>query len=212
MKAKVWIKNAVTYAFAVIGGAALYALMMFLMDPEFDLESLMNVGSGYLSGIGVVMPVVIGMMDYKTTLPLVLSFGSTRKRALVDMQIGRLCYMAIFTIAVLGFFAASGGWEVLQLIAPITIAVMLVMMAIGAVFGILSVKYSKTVAITIGILVGILAFGSGFGAAVLVLSMEEVVLQMKDWVFWLAAVVGAVIYGLVMIAEYKTVYKYNVKL
>lgn len=212
MKLKFWIKNAVVYAFAGIAGAAVYSLMMFLMDPTYQVENLMDMASGYLLGIGVVMSIVIGMMDYKTTLPLVLSFGCTRKRALVDMQFGRLLYIAIFTGAVVGFYAVTNGWDVFVVIAPITIGLMLAMTAIGAVFGMVSVKFGKVAAIVVGVLIGVLAAGCALAAVFLVLSMEDVVLQMRDWVFWLIPAVGAVIYGLVLILEYKTVYKYNVKL
>lgn len=212
MKAKIWIKNAVTYAFAGIGGAAVYSLMMFLMDPEFDVENLLDMASGYLLGIGVVMSIVIGMMDYKTTLPLALSFGSTRKEALLHMQLGRLVYMGIYAVVVIGFFAVTNGWDVFVVVAPITIALLLLMMAVGAVFGMISVKFGKTAAVVVGILIGVLGAAGGFATVFMVLSVEEVSIAPEKWIFWLLAVVAAVIYGLVLIPEYKTVYKYNVKL
>lgn len=212
MRVKLWIKNAATYAFAGILGAAVYSLMMFLMDPAYDMGNLLDMASGYLLGIGVVMAIVVGMMDYKTTLPLALSFGSTRKQALVGMQLGRLVYMVIYAVVVIGFFAVTNGWDVLIVVAPVTIGAMLLMSAIGAVFGILNVKFGKVVAVVSGILIGLFAACCGFAAVFFLVTTDEMSFKLSEWVFWLLPVAAAAIYGLVLIPECKTVYKYNVKL
>lgn len=211
MRAKLWIKNSLTYALASVAGAAAYALIMCLMEPDFELRRLLDMATGYLVGIGVVMSVVVGIVDYKTTLPLALSFGSTRKEALVGMQVGRLVYGLGLLTAVAVLFAAANGLGSLPVLLPIAVGVMLMMSAAGAVFGMVTVKFGKVAAVVIGILVGLLAAGSVFAAMMFVLA-DEVAFEASEWMLWLLPAVGAVIYGLVLIPEVKTVYHYNVKL
>lgn len=210
MRVKLWIKNSLTYALAGLAGAAVYTLMMFLMEPDFEMGRLMNMASGYLVGIGVVMTVVVGLMDYKTTLPLALSLGSTRKEALIGMQLGRLVYALVFLAAIALLFAAGNGLDSLPVLLPIALGAMLAMSAVGAVFGMVTVKFGKVAAVVVGVLIGLLTAGCVFAGIVFIVADIEI--NGGAWLLWLVPLFGGAVYGAVLIPEVKSVYHYNVKL
>lgn len=211
MRAKLWIKNSLTCALAGVAASVGYALMMCLMDPELlDPERLLNMASGYLVGIGTVLTVMVGIMDYKITLPLALSFGSTRKEALVGMQLGRLASALVFLGASAVLFVVNGGWDALFVMVPLGIFLLLASGAVGAVFGMVVVRFGKAAGIVVGILIGAMTALCVF-AAIFSLSGGSAGGEGSGWL-WLLPVLGAAVYGTVLAFERRTVYNYNVKL
>ena len=203
MRVKLWLKNALITAAAGLAGAAVYALMMFLMNGDFEPERFLNMTSGYLVGIGVVMMVLIGIMDYKVTLPLALSFGSTRKEALVGMQLGRLAAGLLLAGVSAVLFVVKGGWEVPFFV----LGVLILCGGVGAALGMLIVRYGKAAGIAAGIVLMVIAAGATF-ATITVIAANGF-----EWMgLWLVPAVGAVVYGLVLLAEIRTLRNYNVKL
>lgn len=210
MRLKDWLKTGLQYAGAVLLGSVMYGLLM----AASGTTDFFTMTAMYILLFGAGMGLVFNMSVYKAGLPVAIGFGSTRKEAFVGMQ----CYRLVFTAVLLGgsvalyLLAGNEGFVELRTFAPIGLGVMLLLHGLGAIMGMVSTKFGKGVLVALSIIAGLLISGAIAGVVLLLIMLGDALIVADDWVLWTFPTAGLVINALVMIPEYKTIYKYNVKL
>lgn len=213
MRVKFWLKSALQNSLIIVGGGLLYVALLMAMEPMDSIQDVFQVASIYLLAMGAMLSILLEMSVFKVNLPLAIGCGSTRKEAFLGRQLYRAVFTALLTVTVIGLAALAGdkGMAPLDVYTPIVLAVMLVTGSVGSVLGAFSTKLGKTGLVILGIVLGVIAMlliMAGFiGGAVLADTANW-----SRWMVWLAPVAAAVVYGLSIIPEHKTIYKYNVKL
>lgn len=211
MRLKEWLKTGAQHALAAIAGSLGFSVMMYLMDVE-EPAFILELATAFLVSFGAFMSLVLIVLMQRQNLPIALSFGSTRKEAFWGMQCYRAVYLLLVMAAALVLFLLTGESisRVMRLI-PFGLALMLAMGAIGSVAGAVEIRFGKGTAVAAGVVAGLLALGMGVCIGVLIVKRERLAF-LGDWALWPFVAVGLVLHIGSMVLEYKTIYKYNVKL
>ena len=211
MRLKDWFKTGLQYAGAVMLGSVVYGVMM---STSGIMEENLTMTAMYMLLLGAGMGLVFNMSVYKVGLPVVISFGSTRKEAFIGMQCYRLVYMlGLLAIAtVLYLLAGERGLLELADAAPIGMGVMLLLHTLGAVMGMVSTRFGKGALVALSIIAGLIISGTIAGTVIVFALFEETISGNGGLGFWIFPIASLIVYGLVAIPEYKTIYKYNVRL
>lgn len=214
MRVKFWIQAALQNGLVVVGGSVGYGVMMTLTGAIENVERMLGIMMMFLLLFGAGMGIVIGLNLWKLNLPLALSFGSSRKEAFWGLQWYHLIYNGVILAATMVLCVLCGATAPLSLglLLPVSVALLLLSTAASTIFGIVGVKYGKTVVIIISVVIGILLAGSIMAVVTLFLIQDAVGLNLTNWIIWGLPVVGVVLYGLSLIAEHKMVYRFAVKL
>lgn len=214
MRVKFWIQEALQNGLVVAGGSVCYGVMMTLTGAIENVERMLGIMMMFLLLFGAGMGIVIGLNLWKLNLPLALSFGSSRKEAFWGLQWYHLIYngVVLATTMVLCVLCGATAPLSLGLLLPVSVALLLLSTAAGTIFGIVGVKYGKTVVIIISVVIGILLAGGIMAVVTLFIMQDAVGLNLTNWIIWGLPVVGVVLYGLSLIAEHKMVYRFAVKL
>lgn len=214
MRLRYWIQTALQSGLLVVFGSLVYGLMMVLMGIEGGMRELLPMASMFLLLFGAGMSILMCTTTWKLNLPVALNFGSTRQEAFWGMQCYRLIYSAVVFVisAVMCVLAGEDGFLPWELFAPLGIGVLLLTGALGTVLGVLGFRFGKTAQIVIGVLSGLLLSCGMIAGVVMAIIMDEMVLVGTDGGFCLFPVVSMVIYGLSIIPECRTIYKFAVKL
>lgn len=213
MRLKDWLKTGTVYALAAIGGSLLYGVLVYMMDVEFDdFSTFIEAGAICLLFVGAFLNLVLILLVQTQNLPLALSFGATRKEAFWGMQCYRIVYaVLIMAVVAMMFLLTEGSNDTAMVLLPIGLAAMLLLGAIGSVGGVVGVRHGTGAAIAAGVMMGLVSVGIGIFA---VIWMEEhsPIGGHPELIFWLFPAIGLVAHIGSMVLEYKTIYKYNVKL
>ena len=214
MRVKFCIQAALQNCILVVGGSVGYGVMMTLTGAIENVERMLGIMMMFLLLFGAGMGIVIGLNLWKLNLPLALSFGSSRKEAFWGLQWYHLIYNGVILAATMVLCVLCGATAPLSLglLLPVSVALLLLSTAASTIFGIVGVKYGKTVVIIISVVIGILLAGSIMAVVTLFLIQDAVGLNLTNWIIWGLPVVGVVLYGLSLIAEHKMVYRFAVKL
>lgn len=207
MRLKAWFKSGLQYGAIVVGASFLYGA---LMGPS-SVSEMLTMTAMYMLLFGAVINMLYNVTVYKVTLPLALSFGSTRKEAFVGIQ----CYRLVYAVLVIGvavplfLLAGEDGRADMMFFAPIGIGLMLTLNGLGAVLGMLGNRFGKGVLAAVTVIGSLLACVILFGSIIVFALLDE---RIGTAGLWLMPVIGLVVYGVVSIFEYKVIYKYGVKL
>lgn len=207
MRLKDWIVTGLQYAGAVILGSAIYGVLM----GTSETEDFLTMTAIYMLLFGAGIGMVCNMSVYKVGLPVAIGFGSTRKEAFIGMQCYRLIFMVVLLGAAALLYLLSGkeAMAELRVFAPIGISLMLVLNAMGAVMGMISTRFGKTAVVILSVIAGLI-ISAVIAATIILLTLCGDTLGGSSLAIFPA--VGLVVYALIAIPEYKTIYKYNVKL
>lgn len=213
MRLRFWVKQGLDSLLMALGASALYILLMSIQTDD-GLAGLLVLAPLYLLLFGGFMTMAFLIGIYKMSVPLALSFGSTRNEVLLGLQIMRLFPIAgIPTLAAL-LTAVSGEPTSMPaaILLPLGIGFIMIMSALGSVFGVIYTKFGKfaTVAAVISISLGGLA--GGVFAAVAGDSNPMDWLTGQDRLGLLVLGIGLFVYSIAMIPEQRTVWQCNVKL
>ena len=212
MRLKEWFKTGALHALAAIGGSFLYGVMMKLMDAEFEFSTFMEVSVIYLVFFGAFMSLVLILAVQKQNLPLALSFGATRKEAFWGMQCYRIVYaVLIMAAAAMMLLLTEEPYGMAAVLLPIGLAAVLLLGAIGSVGGVMGIRYGKGAAIATGVMMGIVSMGIGIFAGIWMVKHGPIG-GLPELIIWLLPAIGLAVHIGSMVLEYKTIYKYNVKL
>lgn len=207
MRLKDWLKSGLQYGAIVVGASFLYGV---LMGPS-SVSEMLTMTAMYMLLFGAVINMLYNVTVYKVTLPLALSFGSTRKEAFVGIQ----CYRLVYAVLVIGvavplfLLAGEDGRADMMFFAPIGIGLLLTLNGLGAVLGMLGNRFGKGVLAAVTVIGSLLACAIMFGSIIVFALLDE---RIGTAVMWVMPIVGLVVYGVVSIFEHRAVYKYGVKL
>lgn len=214
MRLGYWFKRSLINFSIIIGATLMYTVMMSFSSPMNEADSSgFPIAAIYLALFGVIMGAVLNSTLYTLHLPLSLSFGSTRKEAVIGMQCYRISYALLLPlmIALLFFLFTPELVPLLIWVIPVLVGLLLFCGALGCGIGIVTVKYSKRVAAVCGILMSLALMALLFGTIFFLILSEETV-EIPGYLSWLMFAVGIATHGIILIPEIKTVYHYNVKL
>ena len=218
MRLRFWLKESLTVMAAAIGGSAFYTLLMWFSETEPDPEDLFMMGIVYLIVFGAFMSLIMNVAAHQQHLSTALSFGSTRKEAMVGMQIFRLLPgLAIAIVATIVFCVMQGSFQAKYLlIGAASMGVYLILGTWGSFMGIASHRYGKK-ALVIAIIVGILILVGSVAAIVIAVTSSD-----PDTIFdlifshpvfpWAMGLIPVGLYGISLIFEKKAIYTCSVKL
>ena len=209
MRLRYWAKEALKITGVIMAAALGYTLLMMAQDSRETWEDYLVMGAVYLGMFGAFICMTLGTSIYQVHVPLAISFGSTRKEALLGIQCYRLVIASIIlAVAELLFFmtgdtARSMAWAVV----PLGAAAFLVFNSIGAILGGLSTKLGKGALIAGSIIVMLLCVG-GIGSVILIIGLKY---SLQKSVVWIVLGIGSLVYALSMVFEVKSIKKFSVK-
>lgn len=214
MRLRFWFSRGLQVLASILGASVLYGLLMWIQMDDSRLEFLLMMLPLYFILFGGFILLIMTFSLYKMMLSLCLSFGSTRREALVGMHIYRL-------IPTLGITALAALLYVFPGVEPLfsvrtmvllSLGAFLLMGAVGSVLGMIYYRFGKVGAIITGISSVILGIGAGFlfafstniqsGLSGLAGSLP---------LSWVPLVLGAAVYLLTMIPENLVIRNYQVK-
>ena len=218
MRLRFWLKESLTVMAAAIGGSAFYTFLMWFSETEPDLEGLFTMAIVYLIVFGAFMRLIMNVAAHSQHLSSALSFGSSRKEAMVGMQIFRLLPgLVIAVLSAVLFIIHEGQFQPKYLlIGVLSLAVSLILGTWGSFMGIASHRYGKK-ALVIAIIVGILILAGSVAAIVIAVTSAD-----PDTIFdaifshpvfpWAMGLIPVALYGISLIFEKKAIYTCSVKL
>ena len=218
MRLRFWLKESLTVMAAAIGGSAVYTFLMWFSETEPYLEGLFTMAIVYLIVFGAFMSLIMNVAAHSQHLSTALSFGSSRKEAMVGMQIFRLLPgLVIAVLSAVLFIIHEGQFQPKYLlIGVLSLAVSLILGTWGSFMGIASHRYGKK-ALVIAIIVGILILAGSVAAIVIAVTSAD-----PDTIFdaifshpvfpWAMGLIPVALYGISLIFEKKAIYTCSVKL
>ena len=214
MKLRFWVVSALKNLGIIVGASLLYGVLMWMQMDDGTLSNLLEGLSLYLILFGALMTLGINTGLYKMSVSLALSFGSTRREALVGVHLYRLIPAAAVTALASLIFLIPGVEPLFGMGTTMVLSAGLFLLcgAFGSVLGMVSCRFGKTGAIVAGIAAGVVCLcgGFAFGFAAVDQSWWPRLFQGLGltWVFLLAA---AAIYAIVSVPEYRFVRSFQVR-
>lgn len=213
MRLGYWVKQSLQMTMNILAGSAAYTVMMAVQGTVDGIMEALEMGGLFLVMFGVIISMVLNTTVYQLHIPLTLSFGSTRKEAFTGIQIYRLINGLVVVLGGCGLYGLAGGALGEESLMPawcfgvLVLGGYLLVGAYGILTGILATKLGK---IAMGALtaVGSLVVLAVISGAVLVL---ELGFGFETWMVWIVLALGAVVYGLMLIPEVRTLKKFCVR-
>lgn len=209
MRLRYWVQEALKITGVIMTAALVYTLLMMAQDTEETWQDYLEMGAIYLCLFGAVMCMSFGTSIYQVHVPLAISFGSTRKEALLGMQCYRLVIASIILAAVelLLFMTGDTAQPLMWAVVPLESAAFLVFNGLGAILGGLSTKLGRGALVAVSIVVMLLGVG-GVIAVILIIALKY---SLQRNVVWIVLGIGTLVYALSMIFEVRTIKKFSVK-
>lgn len=212
MRLRFWWREAAVNLATSLGASVAYGLLMALqMNGSFS--QVMSMMPFYLSMFGMFVNLGMGLTVYRSSVPLSLSFGSTRGETIVGLQVYHLL-PAVVLPAVSGVICALPGIDSFlaagEMIA-LGVGLFLLLTAVGILLGGLHIRFGLAATLMTAVAVVVVAIGSGI-VGVLVVSDQLKWVLLSGSVQWIVLAVGAVAYGLAALLEKTIVRRYAVKL
>ena len=217
MRLRYWIESALDITAGTLIGSAAYAVVMNWQSGDFSIQECLAAAALFTVVFGGLMALLMNIAVYSGMLPVCLSFGSTRKEALLGMQLYQLIpALACSGLAALVFTFVKGNHEVQPVMAfCIGMASFLIMGALGSVAGMRQTKYgNKACAAAVFVGIDILAL---IVVAVVVIVRFSTEGQIKEALFspvfyGSLLLAGIAVHCLCLIQERKAINQHGVKL
>lgn len=212
MRLRFWWREAAVNLATSLGASVAYGILMALqMNGSFS--QVMSMMPFYLSVSGMFVNLGMGLTVYRSSVPLSLSFGSTRGETIVGLQVYHLL-PAVVLPAVSGVICALPGIDSFlsagEMIA-LGVGLFLLLTAVGILLGGLHIRFGLAATLMTAVAVVVVAIGGGI-VGVLVVSDQLKWVLLSGSVQWIVLAVGAVAYGLAALLERTIVRRYAVKL
>lgn len=202
-----WIKQGLTYGAIVLAASVFYPVYIATMDGfQRSLPEYLELTSIYLAAMTVIMPAVLGLIIYGTTVPLALSLGATRKEAWVGLQLYRLA-MLLPVLGELTLFAVFETTIDFWLIVVMLLSGYLLSGGIGGIMGILTPKVSGASRIAVVCVI----FIAGLSVAVAAVVFAVVVWEWMPALIVILPLLAALVYTLCTCCERKVILALYVK-
>lgn len=211
MRVRFWLRLSLESIGALLGGSALYSLLMILQSDDL-LGFVFPQFSLFLMLFGAFLSLGLSLGIYKTTVSLALAFGSTRREVLFGLQLFRLLPALIIPLCAAGLNALAGETALFptNLFLPLGFGMFLGFSAIGSVLSAIFTRFGTAAALVTGLFV--LVIGLGGGIVSVMMSFSHNATPFPAYAGWAVLGLGAVLYVLSWIPERRIVMTYNVKL
>lgn len=217
MRLRYWIKSSLDITAGTLGGAVMFTLMMAWQMGDFGLRKCLVAAALFVVGFGGFFALWMNIAVYVGMLPVCLSFGSSRKEALVGFQLYRLIPAVICSViaAVVFVFVKEKNEVPPVMVFCIGMAAFLTLGAWGSVAGMLQAKFGNKAGVAVVLV--------GFGililivAAVVIIALNSTEGQFMEALFSPVfygglLLVGIAVHCLCLIPERKVITQYSVKL
>lgn len=208
MRLRFWWREAAVNLATSLGASVAYGILMAL-----QMNGALSMMPFYLSVSGMFVNLGMSMTVYRSSVPLSLSFGSTRGETIVGLQVYHLL-PAVVLPAVSGVICALPGIDSFlaagEMIA-LGVGLFLLLTAVGILLGGLHIRFGLAATLMTAVAVVVVAIGGGI-IGVLVVSDQLKWVLLSGSVQWIVLAVGTVAYGLAALLERTIVRRYAVKL
>ncbi len=208
MRLRFWWREAAVNLATSLGASVAYGLLMAL-----QMDGALSMMPFYLSVSGMFVNLGMSMTVYRSSVPLSLSFGSTRGETIVGLQVYHLL-PAVVLPTVSGVICALPGIDSFltagEMIA-LGVGLFLFLTAVGILLGGLHIRFGLAATLMTAVAVVVVAIGGGI-VGVLVVSDQLKWVLLSGNVQWIVLAVGAAAYGLAVLLERTIVRRYTVKL
>lgn len=213
MRLRFWIKQGLQNLGLILGGSFLYAFLMFIQLDD-GMGGLFVQLPLYLLLFGGMLTIATTLGVYKLSVPLALSFGSTRNEVLLGLQICRIIPMFLVPLLAMVLTIFSDEPAAFQPAETLVLGVGIFVLfsTVGTVLGAVFTKYGKIAAVVTAVSMVFIGFGGGLLGGLL---GDGVILQkflFSGKLPWLILGIGLFTYSISMIPEQRIVWKCNVKL
>ena len=211
MKSRFWIKEGLKITLLTLGSSLFYTTLMTALDEDIAANEALFVLAVYLLIIVGIVSLLLDIFVYKSPLPLVISFGSTRKEAIFGLHLYRLIPTAVMIAIATALMAVSGesGGLAAWGLVPLGLGQQLLCHGAGIGIGLVSLKRGNAAAIISAIAFMILG-GTLIGTGVYLIVADEI--RLSPWYLAVAAGGGFIAYAVASIAENRAVKAFTVKL
>lgn len=202
-----WIKQGLTYGAILLAASGLYPVYIATMDGfQRSLPEYLELTSMYLAAMTVIMPPVLGLIIYGTTIPLALSLGATRKEAWVGLQLYRLA-MLLPVLGEITLFAVFETTIDFWLILVMLLSGYIFSGGLGGILGILTPKVSGASRIVVVCVI----FIAGLSLAVAAVVFAVVIWEWVPALILFLPLTAALLYTLFTCCERKAIMALYVK-
>lgn len=211
MRVRFWLRLSLENIGAVLGGSALYALIM-LMQSDDPLGLVFPQFPLFLMLFGAFLSLGMSLGMYKLPVSLALSFGSTRQEVLAGLQLYRLLPALVIPLLTAGLNALAGEAALFPAgdVLPLGVGLFLSFSAIGSVLSAVFTRFGTAAGVIAGIFVVVIGLAGGIVAVIMSFHQSSVLPNVVSG--WKLAGLGVVLYALSWIPERRLVRGYNVKL
>lgn len=218
MRLTYWLKASLVEIAAIIGGSGVYTLLMSFSVHAAPEEGPLFLFLIYMIGFGGFMALILNAAAYMQQLPLAIAFGSSRKEAMVGMQLYRLLpgLVTALAAAVIVLIRGNAQSPGAFLVALVSLFLNLILGTWGSFMGMAGARLGNKA--TIAVLVIGLVILAGGAAMIIPAAINPNSDAIFDALFsnpsfpWVMGLVPAALYGISLIPEKKAIYAYSVKL
>lgn len=217
MRLRYWIKSALNITLGTLIGSMGYAVMMAWQLDDFGVQECLCAAALFAVGFGGFFTLLMNITVYAGMLPVCLSFGSTRKEALLGLQLYRLIPAAICSVlaaVVLAF--VKGKHDVPPaMVFCAGMALFMILGAWGSVAGMLQTKYGNkagAAAVLLGFFILMLVVVMIVMAVLASTEEQFKALLFSPFLYGGLLLVGIAVHCLCLLLERRTINQYSVKL
>lgn len=214
MRLRFWLKSGLEILGMTVGISAFYCALMWIQMEDGGWLDVLSILPVYLIVLGALLFAVTAIGQYRMTVSLVLSFGSTRREVLMGLQIYRLLPTVCIALLAALLTMLPG---VAPVFSPYTtfllsLGAFLLGGAAGALLGMVTYRFGKVGTVITIISMALLGFGLGLLAVFSVDGQSRLyALAERGELPWLCLALGAAAYLLMMIPESRVVRSYQVR-
>lgn len=212
MKIHYWLRQSLKMVGIIFIACVFYTLLMVLQSENMTWEDVLILTGSFSLMFGMFFSILFSTMLYTQDMPMVISFGGTRKEVILGLQLSRGAYTLLMALCAGALFliAADIPFADLSMAIPIVLAGFLLFHVLGAIMSILYIKFGKSGIITFGIILLILFVC--FIAGAIMGIMDEAEVTLPENFHWILLGAGIVVYALVSLWEARIIRNYNVKM
>lgn len=211
MRLQYWFRLTLGNIGSILGGSALYSLLMFVQSDNLRGYTLPQLPMFFLL-FGAFLSLGLSLGVYRLPVSLALSFGSTRREVLAGLQLYRLLPALVLSLCAAALNALAGENTIFpaSVMLPLGMGMFLSFGAIGSMLSAVLTRFGTAAAIITGVF--IVVIGLAGGIVIVIMSFSRSSILPGGFSLWLLLGLGVVLHALSCIPERRLVRGYTVKL
>lgn len=211
MRLQYWFRLTLGNIGSILGGSALYSLLMFVQSDNLRGYTLPQLPMFFLL-FGAFLSLGLSLGVYRLPVSLALSFGSTRREVLAGLQLYRLLPALVLSLCAAALNALAGENAIFpaSVMLPLGMGMFLSFGAIGSMLSAVLTRFGTAAAIITGVF--IVVIGLAGGIVIVIMSFSRSSILPGGFSLWLLLGLGVALHALSCIPERRLVRGYTVKL